>query len=226
MKLSWRTELPPLLLIAATFAASALSWGAAPARIPVHWGMSGEPDRFGGRIEGLLLLPLVGLAIYLLMTFLPRIDPLHAGYATFAGAYLTLRFAILALFTGIHAVILLTIRGARVEVGTVVPILVGALFLTISRLLARLEPNWLVGLRTPWALSSRRSWRATHRAGGKVFAAMGVVMMAMALVRPGWPLWTMIALVAAGPISLVIYSYRVWRDDPERQSPGREPPAP
>jgi len=43
----------------------------APDRIPVHWDASGHPDRYGGKREGSLLLPLVKLGVYLLL-FLPR----------------------------------------------------------------------------------------------------------------------------------------------------------
>ena len=57
MKTGWRIEGPMLALVAAMFALAALSWSTAPDRIPVHWNIAGAVDRYGGRFEGLLLLP-------------------------------------------------------------------------------------------------------------------------------------------------------------------------
>ena len=75
MKFSLRSEWPHLVLLAGLFALAAASWSGAPERIPVHWGFSGQPDRFGGRFEGLLGLPLLTLAVYLVMLFLPASIP-------------------------------------------------------------------------------------------------------------------------------------------------------
>lgn len=79
MRVTWKTELPQLMLIAAMFVLGAILWSEAPGRIPVHWGLSGPPDRYGGKFEGLLLLPVTALCIYLVMLLLPYADPRRAG---------------------------------------------------------------------------------------------------------------------------------------------------
>ena len=60
-------------------------------------GAEREVDRYGGRIEGLLLMPAIAVAIYLLMLFVPRLDPGRMNYAKFAGAWYTMRASSLAL---------------------------------------------------------------------------------------------------------------------------------
>jgi hypothetical protein len=45
----WSLELIALLSTGATFLAVARSWRALPARIPTSYGISGEPNRWGGR---------------------------------------------------------------------------------------------------------------------------------------------------------------------------------
>ena len=87
MKTGWRLETPQIVLIALMFAAAAVAWPMAPDRIPVHWNAAGAIDRYGGRFEGLLLLPLMALGLYLLMRFLPNLDPGRANYARFGGVY-------------------------------------------------------------------------------------------------------------------------------------------
>ncbi|MDP2955468.1 MAG: DUF1648 domain-containing protein, partial [Longimicrobiales bacterium] len=62
-----------LALIAAMLVLAGLTWGAAPERLPVHWDIKGTPDRFGGKVEGLLAIPAAAAGIYVLMLVLPRI---------------------------------------------------------------------------------------------------------------------------------------------------------
>ena len=52
------------IVIVAMFALSWWAWGQVPAgaEIPVHWGVDGQPDRYGGKFEGLMLMPLIFLA--------------------------------------------------------------------------------------------------------------------------------------------------------------------
>jgi immunity protein, SdpI family len=57
MKLAWRIEWPQWAVIAAMFAATAILWSSSPAQIPVHWNAYGAVDRYGGKVEGLLVLP-------------------------------------------------------------------------------------------------------------------------------------------------------------------------
>jgi uncharacterized membrane protein len=102
MKTNWRVELPLLLLMAAMFAGAIVAWPTAPARIPVHWNVDGTVDGYGGKVEGLLGIPLLALAIYLLMRFLPRIDPDRANYARFGGAYTALRAGIVGGVSGVR----------------------------------------------------------------------------------------------------------------------------
>ncbi len=216
MKLTWRTEWLQWLLLAGMFLLAGITWARAPDRIPVHWGISGHVDRYGGKFEGLLLPPLVGLAIYLLMVWIPRIDPARANYQAFAGAYTTLRLAVLALVAALDGMLQLVIRGHAVRVQTVVPLLIGALFLVVGHVLGKLHPNWFVGIRTPWTLSSRLAWERTHRAGSRLFVALGLLVMLVAVVRAAWAIWFVLGAALAGALSLVTYSYFAWRSDPKR----------
>ena len=87
MRASLRTELPHLAVIAAMFVLAAATWSAAPDRIPVHWDLAGRVNRCGGKFEGLLLMPLLTLGIYLLFLVAPRFDLGRANYARFWRPY-------------------------------------------------------------------------------------------------------------------------------------------
>jgi uncharacterized membrane protein len=218
MRADWRLELPQWLLIGAMFVAAAVSWSGAPDSIPVHWNAAGQVDRYGGKFEGLLLLPLLSLGIYLLLRFLPLVDPRRANYRQFGGTYAVLRLAVIVLMAAIYGLTLLWVRGVPVDISLAVPVLVGALFVLLGLLLPRVRPNWFVGIRTPWTLTSTRSWNATHRLGGYLFVAMGLALLLVGLARTSWAFTVMMVFVVGGSLALVAYSYLVWRDDPDRST--------
>jgi uncharacterized membrane protein len=220
VRFSWRNEWPSWLLISGMFALAAAAWSGAPSRIPVHWGLAGNVDRYGGRFEGLLAIPLMTLGIYALMAFLPRLDPGRANYESFASVYATLRLLLVVVQAALYGFVHLWLRGVHARIEVWVPLIVGALFVVIGNLLGKVRPNWFVGIRTPWTLSSRLSWNGTHRAGRWVFIAMGLMLMSCAVLRSAWAVYTMLGVGAAGLLGLVVYSYVLWRRDP-----GKTPPA-
>jgi uncharacterized membrane protein len=205
MRTSWRTEWPHWLLLAGMFALAAWSWPHAPDRIPTHWNLHGHVDGYGGRVTGLLALPLTALGIYLLFLWLPRIDPKRAGYADFAGPYSLIRLAVLAVMAALYALTLSWIHGRPAAIHVWVPAIVGALFVAIGSVLARVRPNWFVGVRTPWTLSSRVSWERTNRAGGRLFMLLGAGLVAFAAAQAAWLLGAVIAGGVIGTLGLVVY---------------------
>jgi immunity protein, SdpI family len=166
----------------------------------------------------LLLLPLIALGIYLLLLLLPRIDPRRANYARFQGAYLAIRAATLVFLALLYGFVLLWIKEIQLEVSAVVPTLVGMLFIMIGFFMGRIQPNWFVGIRTPWTLSSGLSWRKTHRLGGWVFALMGLIFVASGLADSTTAFMVALTIFIGGVLLLVVYSYLMWRVDPQRSS--------
>jgi uncharacterized membrane protein len=226
VKTDWRIELVLIALIALMFAAAIVVWPSAPSEIPVHWNAAGEVDRFGGKFEGLLGLPLLALGIYLLMRYLPRIDPARANYARFGGAYLAIRAGVLALMAGIYGLVIAWVLKAPVDVSRAVPVAVGALFVLFGSVLGQVKPNWFVGIRTPWTLSSTTSWARTHRLGGYLFVALGVLFAATGAFKLGRFGYVVVGAAVAATAVLVVYSYVVWRRDPDKQPPPGAGPEP
>lgn len=213
MKVSWIQELPQLGLIALMLVLAAVTWAGAPAQIPVRWDLQGEVTRYGGKAEGLLLLPALALAVYLFLLVLRRIDPHRANYPRFEGAYHVIRLTLLSLIALAYGVVHLWIRGYPVDATAAGLLLVGLMLIMFGVASARIEPNWFIGIRTPWTLSSRTAWQKTHRAGGWVFALMGLWSFLLAIVRAPWTLAVWVVLLTGGIAGLVVYSYLLWRAD-------------
>lgn len=223
---SWRREAPLLAVVVAMFAASVVAWPFADDQIPMHWNASGEIDRYGGKAEGLFLLPALALGIWALLAVIPRFDPGKQNYASFGGAYLLTRIGTLAFFALIHAGVLAVALGAEFDVYLVFPLGVGVLFILLGNVMPKFRPNYFAGIRTPWTLASAKSWTATHRLGGRLFMVGGVLFMAMSVIRVEWFVIALLGGLGLGILALTAYSYRVWRDDPDRVPVGLVAPMP
>ena len=214
-----RTEVLQVALIVLMFAFAAAAWPFVPDRIPVHWNAAGEIDRHGGKLEGLFLLPAIAVGLYLLFRVLPRIDPHRANYAGFAKAFQVFRAATILLLAVLHSALVLFALGVPLDIPLIVPIAVGSMFCVLGILMDKLRPNWFIGVRTPWTLSSDDSWTKTHRLGSKLFIAMGLIFTVAGVARSAWTIYAILGLIAAVILWLTVYSYVVWKRDPHRRPP-------
>lgn len=226
MRVTWQTKWPQWALLAGMVVLAGWSWPTAPNRIPMHWAKTGQPDRYGGKVEGLLLLPLVALLVYPLLVLLPRLDPGRANYAQFRGAYAVIRLATIAILAAVYVVIVAAAHGQHPHLALVILLLMGVLLLLVGSVLGKVRPNWFVGIRTPWTLSSKRAWTRTHQLAGRLFILLGLFLIGAGLRTPAHAhvLPLLVGAVGASLLVLVVYSYLVWRADPEKIPPvGTEP---
>ena len=105
------------------------------------------------------------------------------------------------------------------------PVVLGGLFVVVGNAMGKLRPNWMVGVRTPWTLSSKRSWDRTHRLAGWMFVGAGLVFWIAAALAPGRAIVPGVVALITGALVSVIYSYVVWRDDPDKTPPAGTSPA-
>jgi uncharacterized membrane protein len=200
-------------LIALTIAVSAIVYPRLPKRVPVHWDLHGYANGYGARLQAAFVLPVVMLGTWLLLRFLPRIDPRRPNYEKFADTYFLFVNSLMALCAVMHGVTLAAALGRPVAMNRAVPALVGVLFIILGNALPRARSNWWFGIRTPWTLSSDRVWMKTQRVGGYLMVAAGVLMLAAAALATRWALAAGFAsMIGAGFISLV-YSYFAWRQE-------------
>lgn len=66
-KFDWVLEAVALAAFVAIIGTIAVSWNSLPPQVPIHFGASGEADRFGDK-SGLLVIPLVATFLYGLLT--------------------------------------------------------------------------------------------------------------------------------------------------------------
>lgn len=211
------------LVVLGMLAVSAWAWPQIPdgAQLPIHWGIDGQPNGFAPKWQGLLMLPALTAGIALVLAFAPRVDPRAGNIQRSATAYWAIAVAALVLMVVVHVAAVLAATGRAVNIGMIVSLAVGGLFVVVGNFLGKTRSSWIFGIRTPWTLSSELAWTRTHRLGGYLFVLLGVVVILAALLTPGG---MQVFLLLGGVVVLVpilfAYSYVVWRDDPERQQIG------
>jgi uncharacterized membrane protein len=209
----------PSLIIAAAVIASAVVYPRLPETIPTHWNMDGQPDGWSSRAFGAWITPVILLTMWGFVLVLPAIDPRGANYAKFGDAFEAIIDSLMLFLLGMHILLLRAGLGHPVPMERVVPFGVGILLIVIGNLLPRARPNWFVGIRTPWTLSSDRVWEKTHRFGGRVFVAGGLLISIAALLWAQWVHVVLIAVVLIATSSVLIYSYVEWKREQTPASP-------
>jgi len=76
----------------------------------------------------------------------------------------------------------------------------------IAFLCYKAQPNWFIGVRTPWTLSSDTVWFKTHALGSKLFMATGILTL-IGIIIPSISFLLMVIPLIAVALFLVVYSY-------------------
>ncbi|MHB9134692.1 MAG: SdpI family protein [Armatimonadota bacterium] len=221
------------LLLGVMVVLSAIAWVKVPAgqQIPIHWGVDGQPDNYAGKTFALLMMPMVGLAMALLLIFIARIEPRQGNITRSAKAFTIIWISTLAVLTIMHAFLVATALGIPIGINTIIPVTIGLLFIIMGNYLGKIRSNFFLGIRTPWTLSSELSWSHTHRLGGKLFMLIGaILLLSMLLNDMSLVFYLLMAELLGATLLLSIYSYLVWRMDPNKKDvngqPGELLPAP
>ncbi len=203
-----KTELFPLLLLFSSFVISLYFYQHLPEQVVVHWNSAGQPDGYVGKFFAAFFFPVLNLALYLLMLFIPALDPRKNSYQYFRSAYHLIKAGIIFFMWLIYLIMAFKNLGYYVPVQIIVPFLVGALFVLIGLTLSHIKPNYFFGIRTPWTLHSPTVWQRTHHFGSRIFIIGGLLMCLLAVFSAG--LVYFISLVIIIIVSVVIYSYFIY----------------
>jgi uncharacterized membrane protein len=210
-----RRPFAPLVLAGMWVFALAV-FGRLPPEIPTHWKLGGEVDGWGPRFPYAFIAPAVATGTWLLLRFQARIDPRRDQVERFTPTRLLLAEILVGFMAVVEVLMLGIALGWPLDMGEAMWPLQGLLFVALGNYLPRVRPNWFLGVRTPWTLSSDAVWRDTHRLAGWTFVAAGLLTAgAMFLPVGARPFVGMAALLLAAGVPLV-YSFVRWRREGRR----------
>ncbi len=199
------------MIAALAVALSIWAYPQLPPTVATHWGLNGTPNGYSSRAMAVAIIPVVLLVMTGVFRVLPRLDPRRDNYAKFIGTYWLIANTVILFILVAHGLIIASGLGYSVKIDRLMPIGLGLLFIVLGNYLTRVEPNWFVGIRTPWTLSSDTVWRKTHRTGGWLMVLAGLVVASGAFLPHGafLPLFVVAILVMA--VIPIVQSYVLWK---------------
>ncbi len=200
-----------LVIAVVAVALSLWAYPRLPPSVVTHWSLNGTPDGYSSRLWALAIIPIMLVIMTVIFNVLPKIDPRHENYVKFLSSYWLIANAVIVFLLVAHGLIIAAGLGFSIKIDRLMPLGIGLLFVFLGNFLTRVEPNWFVGIRTPWTLSSDTVWRRTHRTGGWVFVIGGLVLASTALLPRAAFLPLLIATIVVMPAIPIVQSYVLWK---------------
>lgn len=211
MKLYDQKEILPIVLIIIITAIGAYLYPQLPELVPSHWGINGEIDGWMSRNFAVFFFPSLIMVLYLLMSFLPLMDPHKSNIESFAGWYFWFKVAFVFFMGSLYLMTLCAGLGYKVNVGRYVTLGIAVLFAFIGLALPKMKKNYMIGIRLPWTLHSETVWNKTHKFGGRLFLALAVIVAIASFLPGAWTFGVLLGGIFLLLAILVWYSYSEYR---------------
>lgn len=192
-------ELLLWVLILLPFGYLAMIWGSLPERVPTHFDIDGVADDWSGKTLLLAMPSGLALAVYLLMVFIPVLDP-KKRLREMGSKYHSLRMMIIFFMSVLSIYLLYVTQVGHIENPQWLIALVGLMLVMLGNYFQALRPNYFMGIRTPWTLENEQVWRKTHYLGARLWMIGGILIIIAALVIQSH----VTLLITAGAVLLVL----------------------
>jgi len=180
MNSTFRKELPIIGIVLLPFIYLASIWNSLPEKIPTHWSAKGDIDHWGDK-SFLISVPfMLPVFIYILFLVIPKIDP-KKRLSLMGGKFYQIKF-VFVLFASVLALfVIFCSKSLSFSSPKFVFVLIGILFLAAGNYFKVIQPNYFLGIRTPWTLESNEVWKLTHVFAGKLWFIGGLLIVLGAL---------------------------------------------
>lgn len=181
-------------------------WERLPDPVVTHFGVNNEPDGWSPRWFAVFGIPCILAGLHVLCLIFASLDPKqkNIGKKPLGVLFWTVPSVSLVACTLTYAVSL----GVDVNVGFIVTLLVGVIFIVFGNQLPRAKQNYTFGMRLPWTLEDEQNWNRTNRVAGWCMFLAGIVIVATSFWNSPWILLGAFGFEMVVP---VIYSYVVYR---------------
>lgn len=183
-----------------------------PDQVVSHWDSAGNADDYMGRFWGTFFLPLLMLGLTILLGLVPKIDPKRENIKKFLPYYQNFLIVFALFMLAVYLQTILWSLGIKINPIVFFSIGLAALFFFTGEMVAHAEPNWMIGIRTAWTLSSENVWRKTNQLGGKLFKSSALLFVLGALV-PRYAIYLVFVPIIGATVFLILYSYWLYRKE-------------
>ena len=180
-------------------------WDVLPEEIATHFGSDGSADGFSSKAFVVFGMPFMMLGFHLLCFFATNLDPKKKNISdTMMKLVLWIIPCITILVTTLsysHAL------GKPLDPILWINMVMGVVFIIIGNYLPKCKQSYTMGIKLPWTLHSEDNWNKTHRLGGKLWVASGVIMMLTSYFEN---IFIMLSIVFIAVIVPTVYSYMLF----------------
>ena len=98
--------------------------------------------------------------------------------------------------------------GMDIDIGVLVNIMVGTMFIILGNYVHKVKQNYTVGMKLPWTLNSEENWNRTNRMTGWILILSGLLFLMNSLLLKTEIVFAVILLVILVPM---IYSFILYK---------------
>lgn len=206
MKLSKKTIILSVLVTLFPIVIGLILWNRLPDRIATHFGFNNVANGWSSKAFTVFGMPAILAGIQLLCLWATTNDPRRKNIngKLFTVVIWTIPVISLICCLSIYAIAM----QVPVNIGLLVNLIIGILFLLIGNYLPKIRQNYTVGIKLPWTLNSEENWNRTHRMSGWLWMVGGLAMIANAFLQSGIVLAVVICGITLPP---AIYSYLLFK---------------
>lgn len=208
-----KKELPILAIVLLPFIYLAYIWNELPSKVPMHWNIKGEIDRYGDKTELIIIPFLLPLLVYLIFLVVPKIDPKNK-LNKMGGKLQTIKFLLTTFMSILALFIIYTAKNQSFTNPNYIVLIIGVLFIILGNYFKTIKPNYFIGIRTPWTLENETVWKKTHKLGGKMWFIGGILIVILSLILSKSLNFT-IFMIITGVITIIpiAYSYLIYKNE-------------
>ena len=181
-----------------------------PDKVPLHWNIHWEIDRYGSRYE-LLIISLIPLLIYWLMEVFKRIDPQHQKVENKDSVYQLIRKGITLFMVMLVIFFYYQINHPKVNGTIMISFIIGFMFIMLGNYMPIIPQNYFLGVKTPWTISNEKVWKKTHRICGFLFVLGGIVIVCSGFISDMIAFMMILLVSLAISLFSCLYSYLLYR---------------
>ena len=184
--------------------AGLLLWEQLPDTMNIHWGTDGQPDGTAGKaftvfFPALLILATHWLCVILSARDLKKQSPKAMSLTLWICPMLSLVM---------HSILYSVALGLDFNMKLLLFVPMGILFAVMGNYMPKFRLNSTIGIKTVWALADDENWNATHRFGGKIWMAGGLLIIAISCLPWDWAAVLSFAVLFASAFAPMIYSWQ------------------
>ncbi len=180
-----------------------------PEKMPIHWGLDGEPNGYATRLAGILILPLIMVVVNVIVQF-----SLETAPKTNLKLKKLMLWLLPILSVIFQSLTLSEALGYHLDIALITMVTVGIIFILLGNYIPKTSQNRVAGFRFPMTLSNPDNWQKTNRLGGMMLVISGIIMILGGVISTWYPIVAVLTFIVILFLIILVplcYSIRLAR---------------